>query len=102
MKKTLVVALLLVGVFALFGCTKKDGIVGKWAHDSFVYTFNSDKTCSYDAAGTKMECTYTIDGDKLSILYKGNTVSFDTTYKIEGNKLIIKDSLDKDVEYIKK
>ena len=102
MKKTLVVALLLVGVLTLFGCTKKEGLVGKWAHGSYVYTFNEDKTCSYDASGTKMECTYTVDGDKLSILYKGNTAPFDTTYKIDGNKLTIKDSLDNDVEYTRK
>ena len=102
MKKTLVVTLLLVGIFALLGCTKKDGLVGKWAHGSFVYTFNSDKSCSYDVAGTKMECTYTIDGDKLSILYKGNTAPFETTYKIEGNTLTIKDSAGSDVEYTRK
>ena len=41
-------------------------------------------------------------GDKLSILYDGNTAPFETTYKVEGNKLTIKDSLDEDVVYNKK
>ena len=52
--------------------------VGKWAHGSYVYTFNADGTCSYDAAGTLMKCTYKTDGDKLSIQYEGkNMASFD-------------------------
>ncbi len=102
MKKTFVVALLLVGVLTLFGCSKNAGLVGKWAYGNYVYTFNEDKTCSYDASGTKMECTYEVDGDKLSILYKGNTAPFETTYKIDGNTLTIKDSFGSDVKYTRK
>ena len=49
-----------------------------------------------------MKCTYKTDGDKLSILYDGNTVSFDTTYSIDGNKLNVKDSLGNDTIYTKK
>lgn len=101
MKKVLIM-FLFVGIFFITGCNKGNTIVGKWAHGSFVYSFNSDKTCSYDYGNTKMECTYEVDGDNLSITYKGNTVPFKTTFKIEGNKLIIKDSFNKDVEYIKK
>ena len=84
------------------GKEKKNTIVGKWAHGSYVYTFNSDKTCSYDAAGTLMKCTYETDGDKLSILYDGNTASFDTTYSIDGNKLNVKDSFGSDTIYTRK
>ena len=49
-----------------------------------------------------MECTYEVDGDKLSILYKGNTAPFETTYKIDGNTLTIKDSFGSDVKYTRK
>ena len=102
MKKTIIGGvLLLVGVLLLTGCTgeKKNTIVGKWALDNFVYTFNEDKTCEYNAAGTIMKCTYETDGDKLSILYDGNTVPFETTYEINGNKLNVKDSLGNDTIY---
>ena len=101
MKKVLA-AVLFVGVFFLTGCQKGNTIVGKWAHGSYVYTFNSDKTCSYDYGSSKMECTYEVDGENLSITYKGNTVPFKTTFKIDSKKLIIKDSFGSDVEYIRK
>ncbi len=101
MKKGLLVCLLVVVLcVTVVGCKKKDGIVGKWAYgsgNSFVFTFNEDKTCNYSA--NNRNCTYTIDGDKLSILYDGDTASFDTTFKIEDNKLTIKDSLGNDVVY---
>lgn len=97
----LVIALCLV----LVGCGKakdKNSIVGKWAHGSFVYTFNEDKTCSYVALGTTMKCTYEVDGDKLSILFEGNTASFDTTFSIDGNELNVKDSFGEDTIYERK
>ena len=66
MKKSLLVCLLgVVLCFVVVGCGKKDPIVGKWAYgsgDSFVFTFNQDKTCHYTA--NNKDCTYTIDGDK--------------------------------------
>ena len=103
MKKGLLFTLvLLVGVVALTGCgkkEKKDPIVGKWALGSFVYTFNSDGTCNYSAAG---DCTYKINGDKISITYDGMTVPFESTFSIDGNKLNIKDSFGNDTIYTKK
>ena len=102
-KKYFVSALAIALCFAAVGCGKKtDPLVGKWALGSFVYTFNEDGTCQYDAAGTIMKCTYKTDGDKISILYEGNTASFDTTYSIDGNKLNVKDSLGNDTIYTKK
>ena len=101
MKKSLLVCLLVVSCLLIVGCGKKEGLVGEWAYGSgntFVFTFNEDKTCSY--AGRN--CTYTVDGDKLSILYDGDTAPFETTFKIEGDKLTIKDSLDNDVVYTRK
>ena len=101
MKKSLIACLLVVLCLTVVGCGKKDGLVGEWAYGSgstYVFTFNEDKTCSY--AGRK--CTYTVDGDKLSILYEGDTVAFETTYVIEDNKLTIKDSIGNDVVYTRK
>ena len=104
MKKYLLSVLLLLCVFVLSGCTsKKTTIVGKWEAKhgtvSYVYTFRDDKTCEYNAGGTIMKCTYTTDGDKLSILYDGNTASFDTTYEIKDGKLNVRDSSGKDTFY---
>jgi len=82
-----------------------DTIVGAWASESFsgayVYTFNEDGTGNYDAAGTDMPFTYTIDDSNLSILYDGDTLPFETVYTIDGTTLTIKDSLDNDVIYHK-
>ncbi len=109
MKKNILVSFIVVMLcVTLFGCgndkkeAKKDPIIGKWAQGSYVYTFNEDKTCSYDAAGTLMNCTYEINGDKISILYTGSTAPFETTFSIEGNKLNVKDSLGRDTIYEKK
>ncbi len=102
MKKGFLFSLLAVVLcLTVVGCGKKDGIVGTWNYGSsstFQFVFNEDKTCSY--AGRK--CTYTVDGDKLSILYEGDTAPFETTFKIEDNKLTVKDSLGSDVVYTRK
>ena len=113
MKKTLLAvglaALLIACVFVLAGCDKggeqaAQGIVGSWEYTSggYTYTFKDDKTGSYVYGETTMEFTYEDDGSKVSILYTGNTAPLELEYRIEGNKLIIKDSLGSDVEYIKK
>lgn len=83
--------------------TDSSDLVGRWAYSGgmFIYTFNSDMTGEYNVAGTIMKFTYTVDGNKLSILYDDMTETFDTTYKIEGDTLIIKDSLGEDVKYKK-
>ena len=49
-----------------------------------------------------MEFTYKDKGEEVEILYKGNTMANTFKYRIEGKKLIIKDSFDNDVEYTKK
>ena len=81
----------------------KNPLIGSWANGSYVYTFNEDGTCSYGYANYgAMECTYKTDGDKISITYTGNSASFDTTYKIEGNQLNVVDSFGNDTIYTKK
>ena len=78
---------------------KEATIVGEWKLDSFVYTFNEDGTGQYDIGGTVMKFTYTTEGENLSITYEGNTVAFETTYSIDGDKLNVKDSQGKDTIY---
>ena len=111
MKKTLLIlGLVLVAILCiavLTGCEKKSeasGIVGEWEYvnGGYTYKFNADKTGSYSAGSLEMEFTYEDDGSKVSILYKDNTMATDHEYKIEGDKLIIKDDIGSDVEYVKK
>ena len=97
----LLVALLFVTLFATTGCGKK-GLVGSWETSGYTYTFNEDKTGSYSYGSTKMEFTYEDDGKTVSILYTGNTIASSYDYKIEGDKLIIKDSFGSDVIYTRK
>ena len=107
MKRVLVITLTLVSVLSLVGCGKKEEknpLVGKWEYSSSIaYVFNNDNTCSYEFYGQSRTCTYEMkDENKLSILYDGDTDPFETTYTIDGKKLIIKDSFDNDVIYTKK
>lgn len=90
-------AFILVGIT---GCGDK-GLVGTWKYGSFAYTFNDDNTGYYDVAGTKMKFKYEDDGKKVKITYNGNTTGSTYEYKIEGKKLIIKDSFGNNVEYKK-
>ncbi len=103
MKKTIwVIALVLI--LLTTACGKK-GLVGKWRYDGsttdYYYIFNDDKTCAYEMAGARMECTYEDDGTKVTILYNGNTLANTYEYRIVGDKLIIEDNTGKDVTYIK-
>ena len=106
MKKILLSLLLVVSVISITGCKKENSIVGKWeikiGKNSYVYTFKEDGTCEYNVTGTIMKCTYKTNKDKLSIKYDGDTVSFDTTYSIKGNKLNVKDSFGSDTIYTRK
>ena len=106
--KLLVVAVLFVGALFITGCEKKkeeakDPIIGSWKHEysDYTYTFNEDGTVKYVGYGSVNEGTYKVDGNKISILYQGNTVPMETTFTIEGDTFTIKDSLDKDVIYKK-
>lgn len=112
MKKTLkliVLAILLITtVVMLTACGDKDSkedeevtLIGSWKYKGtdYTYTFNEDGTGDYSAAGNKMEFTYETDGDKISILYEGNTVPFESTYEIKGKKLNIIDSFGEDTIY---
>ena len=114
LKSVLVVLAIAVMAFALTACEKKEdskkeskkseGIVGSWKYEGadYTYTFNEDKTGEYNAAGNKMEFTYELDGNKISILYTGNTAPFETEYEIKGDELNVKDSFGNDTIYKRK
>ena len=100
MKKILLI--IAVCLLTITGCQKKTGLIGSWVHDNYVYTFNKDNTGSYTAYSNVLEFTYEDKGDKVTIRYKGNTSSVDFPYKIEKNKLTIKDSFGNDIIYKRK
>ena len=86
-------------MLASCGSEKEPTIVGEWKLDFYVYTFNEDGTGQYDVAGNVMKFTYETDGDKLSLLFDGNTDAWETTYTIEGNELNVRDIAGKDTIY---
>lgn len=109
----LCIIMIAVATLTLAGCGKKDEksekvtLVGTWEYtrgsgSSYAYIFKEDKTGAYSVYGSEMPFTYEDDGEKVTILYDGNTISNTFEYRIEGNKLIIKDSFGNDVEYTKK
>lgn len=111
----LLIVVLCATIFVLSGCekkseegaiesaTEKTSIVGSWKNDDlgsdFIYTFNEDGTGKYDAAGTLMEFTYTTQDGRISILYTGDTIPFETDYSVDGDVLNIIDSIGNDTLY---
>jgi len=69
-------------------------LVGKWEYEGggYTYEFKEDGTGTYSFGETVMEFTYEDQGDKLSILYTGNTVPTVLEYSISGKNLNVKDS----------
>ncbi len=117
MKKTvkalLIIAMLLSTIMVLAGCGSKNEnakksentnpIVGAWKSEygDYTYHFNEDGTGDYSYSTTKMEFTYKTEGNKISILYKGNTAPFETEYSINGDILNVIDSFGNDTLYKK-
>ena len=86
--------------------TENTTIIGQWQFDDteldgteiyFVYTFNTDGTGNYNAAGTDMPFTYTTNGNEISIVYESGT--FTTEYELNGSILNVKDSSGNDTLY---
>ena len=109
-RKILSIALLLVLIISVTGCGKnqKNELVGTWKNDTyfegyeFIYTFNEDGTGKYDAAGTVMNFTYKVNGNKISFEYTDEDMeTLDTTFSIDGDTLTVKDSENEDVLYEK-
>ena len=103
-----VFSIVFIACITLTGCgkkEKKDPIVGKWEYESMssiYYVFKEDGTGSYTFGGATKKFTYKIDGNKISILYDGDTNSFDTTFEINDKDLNVKDSFGNDTIYKKK
>ena len=83
------------------GCKKS--IIGKWkamdTNGEYYYIFNADKTCSYEMKVARLDCTYEIDDNKITILYKGNSKANTYEYKFDGHTLVIKDDAGKDNKF---
>ena len=97
-----------VVAIAITGCgEKKDNqpkevtLVGSWKYEGLdcTYVFNANGTGSYTAFGNKREFTYKTEGNKISILYTGDTLPFETEYSINGDTLNVIDSLGDDTLY---
>ena len=115
MKKILSIMSLIaivVSALTLTGCGKDDkknqkpSIVGEWKVESeegydFRYVFNDDGTGKYVYSGSEIKFTYEDKGDKVVILFEGNTVESELEYRVDGNSLIIKNSFGQDVKYNK-
>lgn len=109
MKKWIAIALTMVVCLSLLaGCGKDKKeepvtIVGTWEYADMdaAYIFNEDGTGAYRFYGAEMPFTYTDDGEKISILYDGNTNANVFAYTISGQTLSIEDSFGEIVEYQK-
>lgn len=104
-KSILFVFIFLIFTSFIIGC-EKNNLIGSWVSEAYSgaysYTFNGDKTGIYDASGTEMNFTYTVDDNKISILYSGNTEPIELTYKIDDDLLQITDSSGKNTNYKRK
>ena len=98
-----IISILLLLLLLTSGCKKS--IVGKWksidTKNEYYYIFNKNKTCSYEMIVARLDCTYEINDNRISIIYKGNTKINTFKYQIEGNTLIIKDENGKDNKFVK-
>ena len=103
MKNYILGITLLLLLFITTGCKKS--IVGRWKSiettNEYYYIFNDDKTCSYEMTVARLDCTYELDDEKITILYNGNDKPKTYQYRFEDNMLIIKDNTGKDNKFIK-
>ncbi len=77
-------------------------LIGEWEYAGYTYIFREDGTGAYAAGGAEMTFTYEASGGELSILFTGNTSPMVTTYRIDGGRLIVKDSFGSEVTYTAK
>ncbi len=100
-----VIVMILLFFLLLLTSGSKKSIVGKWksidTKNEYYYIFNKNKTCSYEMIVARLDCTYEIDDNKISVLYKGNTKTNTFKYQIEGNTLVIKGENGKDNKFVK-
>lgn len=74
-RRIVAIVLVLSLLFVLTACSyNKYKIIGTWNMEGdSTFTFNKDGTCRIVRADHNIDCTYSIDGDKLTMTYKGNT-----------------------------
>ena len=103
---------IIMGVLCLSGCgkkkeeEKKPSIVGTWKIDTeedidFKYVFNEDGTGAYVYYNSKIEFRYEDNGDKVKIIFDGDSVENSLEYRIEGDILFIKERFNNEVRYKK-
>lgn len=100
----ILVLIIILSLFLVFNHSKKT-IVGKWKstdeRNEYYYIFNEDKTCSYEMKVARLDCTYEVDENQISILYKGNDKANTFKYRFDGNFLIINDENNNDNKFIR-
>ena len=101
----IILFILLLSVSIIITIVNKKSIVGIWKsvgkNKDYYYIFNKNKTCSYEMIVARLDCTYEIDDNKISVLYKGNTKTNTFKYQIEGNTLVIKGENGKENKFVK-
>ena len=92
-RRIVAIVLVLSLLFVLTACSyNKYKIIGTWnMEDGGTFTFNKNGTCTMGRrAGRYVDCIYSIDGDKLTITYKGETET-STIKTLTSSKLVLSD-----------
>ena len=104
MKKSISLLLILITLcLSLSSCSNKEALIGTWKpkdldlEDEYVIVFREDGTGLYLGDPIK----YEVKGKNLSIWFEG-TESFNTTFRIDNDELIFKDSSGNDVFLVRK
>ena len=118
LKVLLILFVLFVGVFALTGCGKKEEatknvdtkLVGTWESSieglTATYEFKKDGTGSYtltnEVAAVVKEFTFETKDGVIYLVYDGEDLTYELPYSYKVNSLIITDSFDEEVTYLRK
>ena len=96
-KKICVLLTVMVMTFILASCGSTT-IVGTWTMEqdgtTTEYTFNEDQTGQINMAGITLDTSYAIEGDKITITMKvlGQEQKMEYTYQINKDALTLTDS----------
>ena len=98
MHKVKIILVILI-LLLIVGCTKKS-VVGSWVTEdgNDIYIFNTDGTGKHN----DISFTYTVDGNNLEIYFPKTTAPFQTSFEFKKDNLIIKNSIEEEIVYIKK
>ena len=91
---------------AVSDTNNSQSIVGSWATelygDEYVYTFNTDGTGVYNAAGKIMNLTYKTEDGIYYETFEGSTSAVKRPYRVENNQFIVEDTYGEEIVYNKK